>query len=80
MSVTTSGTSAPDFTEDEFWGKGGNYVVDSVTGKRVPAPADADSASGAESTVSDSFSSDAEKGDASPSKSEKPTVKETRRG
>jgi hypothetical protein len=28
--------SAPDFTGDEHWGRGGQYVV--VDGKRVPAP------------------------------------------
>ncbi len=26
-----------DFTGDEYWGKGGNYVVDPATGKRRPA-------------------------------------------
>lgn len=29
----------PDFTNDEYWGKGGSYVVDPETGKRKPAPA-----------------------------------------
>lgn len=28
-----------DFTGDEFWGRGGRYVVDPATGKRSPAPA-----------------------------------------
>lgn len=27
-----------DFTNDEYWGKGGTYVVDPATGKRSPAP------------------------------------------
>lgn len=27
-----------DFTGDPYWGKGGRYVVDPATGKRMPAP------------------------------------------
>jgi hypothetical protein len=27
-----------DFTGDEYWGKGGRYVVNPATGKREPAP------------------------------------------
>ena len=56
----------PDFTDDPYWGKGGSYVVDPVTGKRSPAPAptvDADPAPAAEA-------------DPDPAK----TLKEKRRG
>lgn len=35
-----------DFTGDEFWGIGGRYVVNQVTGKRERAPA-VDEANGA---------------------------------
>lgn len=27
-----------DFINDPYWGKGGRYVVDPETGKRMPAP------------------------------------------
>ena len=27
----------PDFVGDEHWGKGGRFVVDPKTGKRIPA-------------------------------------------
>lgn len=27
-----------DFIDDPYWGKGGRYVVDPETGKRVPVP------------------------------------------
>lgn len=30
----------PDFTDCPHWGKGGRYVVDQATGRRVPAVAD----------------------------------------
>ena len=36
--MSKTGDKEPDFTGDEFWGKGGNYVVDPATGKRKPAP------------------------------------------
>lgn len=26
-----------DYTGDEHWGKGGRFVIDPITGKRVPA-------------------------------------------
>lgn len=29
-----------DYVGDEHWGKGGRYIVDPATGKRVPAPAE----------------------------------------
>lgn len=29
--------AAPDYTGDEHWGKGGRYVIDPKTGKRIPA-------------------------------------------
>ena len=31
-------TKQPDFTQDPYWGKGGRYVVNPVTGQREPAP------------------------------------------
>lgn len=34
-----SDSKEPDFTRDPYWGKGGRYVVNPVTGKREPAPA-----------------------------------------
>ena len=39
---TDSGAPAaqPDFTGDEHWGRGGRYIVDPLTGKRIPAPAE----------------------------------------
>jgi len=33
-----------DFIDDPWWGKGGRYVVDPETGRRVPAPPDPDAA------------------------------------
>lgn len=29
-----------DFTDDPYWGKGGSYVVDPLTGKRSPVDGD----------------------------------------
>lgn len=29
--------AAPDYTGDEHWGKGGRFVIDPKTGKRIPA-------------------------------------------
>lgn len=33
-----NGDKELDFTKDEYWGKGGRYVVNPATGKREPAP------------------------------------------
>jgi len=33
-----------DFTTDPYWGKGGRYVVDPVTGLRTPAPVETETA------------------------------------
>lgn len=29
--------AAPEYTGDAYWGKGGRFVIDPKTGKRVPA-------------------------------------------
>lgn len=34
-----SDTNEPDWTKDDYWGKGGSYVVDPATGKRRPRTA-----------------------------------------
>lgn len=33
-----------DYVGDEHWGRGGRYIVNPQTGRREPAPADADTA------------------------------------
>ena len=58
-----------DFTDDPYWGKGGSYIVDPLTGKRVPAPA-VDEAKPAPDSVAESPA------EADPAKS----LKEKRRG
>lgn len=29
--------AAPEYTGDAYWGKGGRFVIDPKTGKRIPA-------------------------------------------
>ncbi len=43
----TKDSKEPDFTQDEYWGKGGSYWVNPATGKREPAPVVEDAAAGA---------------------------------
>lgn len=69
---TDSGAPAaqPDFTGDEHWGRGGRYIVDPLTGKRVPAPAEVDAAADGAGQPADDAAGDGQDG-AAKSKSRK---------
>lgn len=38
VQATESKHADPDYINDGHWGKGGRYIFDPATGKRIPAP------------------------------------------